>query len=149
MLGPSAGWPMRERVDGVVKVIPSVTPKAAEMRDRRVLLKLSREHGDVEQLEADHVIAATGYRVDLRLLPFLNQGLASRIRVVEHMPELTGNFESSVPGLYFVGISSALSFGPMMRFAYGSAYTARRLERHLARHAERRSAYDKRATATV
>ena len=149
MLGPSAGWPMRERVDGIVKVIPSVTAKAAEMRDSRVLLKLSRENGDVEQLEADHVIAATGYRVDLRRLPFLNEGLASRIRVVEHMPELTGNFESSVPGLYFVGISSALSFGPMMRFAYGSAYTARRLERHLARHAERRSAYDKRAAATV
>jgi thioredoxin reductase len=149
MLGPSAGWPMRERVDGIVKVIPSVTPKVAEMRDGRVLLKLSRENGDVEQLEADHVIAATGYQVDLRRLPFLNEGLASRIRVVEHMPELTGNFESSVPGLYFVGISSALSFGPMMRFAYGSAYTARRLERHLVRHAERRSAYDKQAAATV
>ncbi len=149
MLGPSAGWPMRERVDGIVKVIPSVTPRAAEMRDRRVLLKLSRENGDLKQLEADHVIAATGYRVDLRRLPFLSEGLATRIRVVEHMPELTGNFESSVPGLYFVGISSAFSFGPMMRFAYGSAYTARRLERHLARHAVRRSAYDKRAAATV
>lgn len=149
MLGPSAGWPMRERVDGIVKVIPSATPEAAQMHDRRVLLKLSRENGTVEQVEADHVIAATGYRVDLRRLPFLNEDLASRIRVIEHMPELSGNFESSVPGLYFVGVSSALSFGPMMRFAYGSAYTARRLERHLTRHAERRSAYDRQAAATV
>jgi thioredoxin reductase len=149
LLSPSGGWPMRERVDGVVKVIPSVTPQAAEMRDSRVVLKLSRDNGDSEQLEADHVIAATGYRVDLRRLPFLSEDLASRIRVVEHMPVLSGNFQSSVPGLYFVGISSAFTFGSMMRFAFGSAYTARRLERHLARHAERRSAYDKQAAATV
>jgi hypothetical protein len=140
---------MRERVDGIVKVIPGATPQAAQMHDSRVLLKLSRKDGTVEQVEADHVIAATGYRVDLRRLPFLNNDLASGIHVVEHMPELSGNFESSMPGLYFVGVSSALSFGPMMRFAYGSAYTARRLERHLVRRAERRSAYDKQATATV
>jgi cation diffusion facilitator CzcD-associated flavoprotein CzcO len=149
LLGPSAGWPMRERVDGIVTVVPNVTPQSAETHGSRVLLNLSRENSGVEQLEADHVIAATGYRVDLRRLPFLNEDLASRIRVVEQMPVLSGNFESSVPGLYFVGISSALTFGPMMRFAYGSAYTARRLERHLARHAERTSAYDKQAAATV
>jgi hypothetical protein len=119
------------------------------MYGSRILLNLSREDGGVEQVEADHVIAATGYRVDLRRLPFLNEDLASRIRAVEQMPVLSGNFESSVPGLYFVGISSALTFGPMMRFAYGSAYTARRLVRHLARHAERTSAYDKQAAATV
>jgi hypothetical protein len=148
LLGPSAGWPMRGRVDGIVKVIPSVTPQGAEMRGNHVVLSLKREDGSVEQLEADHLIAATGYRVDLRRLPFLSNELASRIRAVDHMPVLSRNFESSVPGLYFVGISSALTFGPMMRFAYGSAYTARRLERHLARHAERRSAY-KQATATI
>ncbi len=149
MLGPSAGWPMRERVDGIVKVMPSVTPESAEMRGNRVVLHLRSESGQAEQLEVDHVISATGYRVDLRRLTFLSQQLASQIRVVEQMPMLSGKFESSVPGLYFVGVSSALTFGPMMRFAYGSAYTARRLKRHLVRHAERRAAYDEQAAATA
>jgi hypothetical protein len=61
------------------------------------------------------------------------------------MPVLSSYFESSVPGLYFVGISSALTFGPMMRFAYGSAYTARRLERHLLQRTDRRMTYEEQA----
>jgi cation diffusion facilitator CzcD-associated flavoprotein CzcO len=145
LLGPSAGWPMRERVEGKVKVHFGVTPRAAEIDGDRAVLALGREDGSLEQLEVDHVIAATGYRVDMRRLPFLSPGLQQQIRGVEHMPLLSGQFESSVPGLYFVGISSALTFGPMMRFAYGSAYTARRLGRHLTRRVERRTAHEEEA----
>jgi pyruvate/2-oxoglutarate dehydrogenase complex dihydrolipoamide dehydrogenase (E3) component len=145
LLGPSAGWPMRERVEGKVKVLFNVTPRAAEVHGDRAVVALGSQDGSLEQLEVDHVIAATGYRVDMRRLPFLDQGLQQRIRGAEHMPLLSSHFESSVPGLYFVGISSALTFGPMMRFAYGSAYTARRLGRHLARHTERRTTYEEKA----
>jgi cation diffusion facilitator CzcD-associated flavoprotein CzcO len=145
LLGPSGGWPMRERVEGKVTVLSGVTLRGAEMHDERVLLALSRENGVLEQLEFDHVIAATGYQVDLRRLPFLGEELRRRIRAVEHMPVLSSHFEGSVPGLYFVGISSALTFGPMMRFAYGSAYTARRLERHLLQQADRRTSYEEQA----
>jgi hypothetical protein len=43
-----------------------------------------------------------------------------------------------VNGLYFVGPVAANSFGPLMRFAFGANYAARRLSRHLAaRFAER------------
>jgi putative flavoprotein involved in K+ transport len=145
LLGPSGGWPMRERVEGKVTVLSGVTLRGAEMREERVLLALSRENGVLEQLEFDHVIAATGYQVDLRRLPFLGEELRRRIRAVEHRPVLSSHFESSVPGLYFVGISSALTFGPMMRFAYGAAYTARRLERHLLQQAGRRMGYEEQA----
>jgi putative flavoprotein involved in K+ transport len=145
LLGPSGGWPMRERVEGKVTVLSGVTLRGAEMRDHRVLLALDRENGVPEQIEFDHVIAATGYQVDLRRLPFLGEELRRQIRAVEHMPVLSNYFESSVPGLYFVGISSALTFGPMMRFAYGSAYTARRLERHLLQRTDRRMSYEEQA----
>jgi Pyridine nucleotide-disulphide oxidoreductase len=145
LLGPSGGWPMRERVEGKVTVLSGVSLRGAEMHEERVLLALSRENGALEQLEFDHVIAATGYQVDLRRLPFLGEELRRQIRAAEHMPVLSSHFESSVPGLYFVGISSALTFGPMMRFAYGSAYTARRLERHLLLQAGRRMSYEKQA----
>jgi hypothetical protein len=43
------------------------------------------------------------------------------------------NFESTAPGVYFTGLSAANSFGPMMRFAYGADFTARRIARHLRR----------------
>ena len=45
---------------------------------------------------------------------------------------LSANFESSVPSLYFVGLASANTFGPVMRFTLGAGYTARRLAWHLA-----------------
>jgi hypothetical protein len=45
---------------------------------------------------------------------------------------LAGATLSSVPGLYFVGVAAANSFGPLLRFACGADYTARRLAPHLA-----------------
>jgi pyruvate/2-oxoglutarate dehydrogenase complex dihydrolipoamide dehydrogenase (E3) component len=154
LLGPSGGWPMRERVQGKVTVLNGVKLRDAEMGHDRVLLTVDGTGAGVtdlgvEQLEFDHVIAATGYQVDLRRLPFLGENMRRQIRAVEHMPVLSSHFESSVPGLYFVGISSALTFGPMMRFAYGSAYTARRLERHLLHRTERRTAHEEQAAAMV
>ena len=149
LLGPSAGWPMRARVEGKVPTLCGVTPKAAQMRGDKVLLSLAASDGSLKQMEVDHVIASTGYHTDLSRLPFLDKNLVQQIRSIENMPVLSGHFESSVPGLYFVGLSSALTFGPMMRFAFGSAYTARRLERHLLRRSKRRSYYEERATATA
>jgi thioredoxin reductase len=149
ILGPAAGWPMRERVEGKVNVLSGVTPREARVRNGRALLDFVREDGAAEQLEVDQVIAATGYHVDLRRLPFLPEALRREIRAVNHMPELSGHFESSVRGLYFIGVSSSLSFGPMMRFAYGSAYTAKRLQRHLARQTARRRVLEEEPAAAV
>jgi hypothetical protein len=84
-------------------------------------------------LVADHIIAATGYKVDLRRLSFLDWELQARIQSVEQTPVLSSNFESSLPGLYFVGASAANSFGPLLRFAFGAEFAARRLSRHLAK----------------
>jgi hypothetical protein len=40
---------------------------------------------------------------------------------------LSGAFESSVPGVYFTGLASAATFGPLMRFVCGSGFAARRV----------------------
>src|SRR5262249_53292180 len=80
----------------------------------------------------DHVIAATGYRANLDKLPFLQAELGARIRRVETSPVLSSKFESSVPGLYFAGPASQVSFGPLMRFACGAKFSARRISSHLA-----------------
>ncbi|HVC89717.1 MAG TPA: hypothetical protein VND66_03750, partial [Acidobacteriaceae bacterium] len=57
-------------------------------------------------------------------------------------PELSADFQSSLPGLYFVGIAAANNFGPMMRFAYGADYTARRVAGHLQKQMNKRASRD-------
>jgi hypothetical protein len=83
------------------------------------------------ELLTDHVIAATGYRVDIGRLDFLSDNIRASLRFIENAPALSQNFESSVSGLYFVGLASTHCFGPVMRFLFGAGYTARRLSEHL------------------
>jgi hypothetical protein len=46
--------------------------------------------------------------------------------------ELTGNLESSVRGVYFLGASAAWSFGPLMRFVAGTQFACGSLAASLA-----------------
>jgi hypothetical protein len=64
-------------------------------------------------------------------LMFVSEKIQSILRSIENAPVLSQDFESSVPGLYFVGLASAHCFGPVMRFLFGAGYTARRLSEHL------------------
>ena len=132
-LGPAAGWFIKDLVVGHVAFHLGFNVVQADIQNGRVQLQLASSDGAQRTLVTDHVIAGTGYRVDLRRLAFLNPGLLAGIRSVDNTPVLSMNFESSVPGLYFVGTTSANSFGPMARFAYGARFTARRLARHLGR----------------
>ena len=85
----------------------------------------------------DHLIAATGYRVDLRRLTFLSPEICSQLRTLEHTPIVSTDFESSVPGLFFVGVAAANTFGPVLRFAFGADFSARRVANALQRSARR------------
>jgi hypothetical protein len=98
-----------------------------------VALTLSKKDGLRDVLRVDHVIAATGFRVDLNRLSFLSPSLRDDIGEYRRAPILTRNFESSVPGLYFVGSAAAASFGPLMRFTFGARYAARQVTRALVR----------------
>lgn len=130
-LGPAPGWFVREKVDGLVPTHFNVKLQHTEIRSDQAHLTLANGTG-TKSIVVDHVIAGTGYRVALERLPFLGDELRKRIRTVEDAPILNRNFESSVPGLFFVGLASANSFGPLTRFAYGAMYTSQRLSRHLA-----------------
>lgn len=132
--GPTAGWFMRDRLIGKVPLILGHQPTAAEISNGRVQLHVVSQDGTPRRLEADHVVCATGYRVDLRKIACLSDALRTQIDAVEHTPILSAHFESSIPGLYFIGPAAANSFGPLMRFAFGARYAAGRVTRHLARH---------------
>jgi hypothetical protein len=101
---------------------------AATTDGERVRLTLD----DGSERVADHVLLGTGYRVDLRRYPFMDQTLLRRIRSVDGYPVLDAGFETSVKGLHFVGAPAAWSFGPLMRFVAGADFTARAVARRVA-----------------
>jgi thioredoxin reductase len=131
-LGPAPGWFIKDRVLGKVPLHLGLDLTSASIQNGRPSLVLTDDAGGRKVFEFDHVIAATGYRVDVQRLGFLDPKMRGKIRVTDQSPALSSNFESSVPGLYFVGVSAANTFGPLMRFACGARFTARRLSNHLA-----------------
>jgi thioredoxin reductase len=137
ILGPAPGWFIRDRVVGKMPFHLETNITQAKVQNGRVSLELTNASGEHKTILVDHVIAATGYKVDLKRLTFLDGGLQAAIRTVEQMPVLSANFESSVPGLYFVGTSAANTFGPLMRFAYGASFAAQRVSSRLAKTVSR------------
>lgn len=135
-LGPAPGWFTREKVDGKIPAYLGEHLERADMVDGRIALELKTEHGASRIMMTDHVVAATGYKVDLRRLPFLDAALRGEIDQIENTPILNDTFESSVPGLHFLGLSAANSFGPLLRFMFGSEFAAPRLAAHLRRRIE-------------
>jgi thioredoxin reductase len=129
-LGPSGHWTTKKIVEGHVQLNLGRNLEFAEIRNGKINLRLSTRDGATENLQADHLIAATGYKIDLTQLRFLDK-LLPDIHGVENAPILTINYESSVPGLYFIGPASVNSFGPVVRFVCGAIHSSRRITQHL------------------
>jgi len=77
----------------------------------------------------DHVLLATGYRIDVNRMTILDPQLRARIARHGGLPVLSAAFESSVGGLHFIGASAVASFGPLLRFIAGAGFAARRIAR--------------------
>jgi thioredoxin reductase len=132
-LGPAGGWFAKDKIVGRVPLVLGYSVERAEMKGTKVALQLLGNDGSKREVCADHVIAATGYKVDLDRLKFVSSELRSSIKAISGSPVLSSTFESSIPGLYFVGVAAADSFGPVMRFAYGAPFMARRLAQTVAK----------------
>jgi FAD-dependent urate hydroxylase len=127
VLGPCGAWWLRERVAGRVPVLAGRRITAARVADHRAVLTVRSRAGAESELAADHVIAATGYRVDLRALGYLGTGLRAAVARTGSSPRLDGSFQSAVPGLYFTGLPAAATFGPVLRFVCGTWFASPRL----------------------
>jgi thioredoxin reductase len=130
-LGPSGTWFTKNRVVGKVQIQLGSTIEHAEVKNGRVHLRVRLADGGTREFSADHLIAATGYRVNLDRLKFLSPELNRQIKDLNRTPVLSSSYESSVQGLYFVGVSAANTFGPLMRFAFGADFAARRITKRL------------------
>jgi len=131
-LGPWGAWWVRQRVEGQVGVLGNVEVARAREEGSRLRLTLRQNDGRERDLTVDHVVCGTGYVADVSRLPFVGPGLAADIRRIERAPRLSRKFESSVPGLYFIGQAASLSFGPLFRFVAGAQYAAPTVARHIA-----------------
>jgi FAD-dependent urate hydroxylase len=131
-LGPAAPWWIIPRVQGVVPILVRTTIVGAERHGEGVRLTLREAAGGEQTIEVDHVIAGTGFTPDVDRLAYLDDAFRQRLRRVECSPALSMNFESSIPGAYFIGPITALCFGPLFRFVAGAKYAAPALARHLA-----------------
>ena len=139
-LGPSGGWFIRDKVIGKLPVHLGCTPLGADVRNGQVCLSVHTADGSKREIVTEHLIAATGYKVDLERLKFLNPEIRSKVKAVQGVPVLSSTFESSISGLYFAGVAAANSFGPVMRFAFGAGFAARTVTRALAKSASRETA---------
>jgi thioredoxin reductase len=131
-LGPAPGWFVRDAVVGRLPMHLSAKISNARVVDGRVRLAFSQPNVGETHIDIDHVIAATGYRVDVSRIPFIEGSLQNELIDAEGTPVLNRYFESSVRGLFFIGAAAANSFGPLLRFAYGARFAAKRVASRLA-----------------
>jgi cation diffusion facilitator CzcD-associated flavoprotein CzcO len=76
---------------------------------------------------ADHVILATGYKVQLERIPLLAQGnVLPNIITRNGFPALDTHFQTSVPGLYITSMAASQDFGPFFGFT-GAVRTSAKL----------------------
>lgn len=97
-----------------------VTPVA-----EKVKVKLD----DHSERTVDHILLATGYRVDVSKYKFLAPGLVHSIDRFNGYPRLKPGLETSVPGLHILGAPARWSFGPLMQFVFGARYASHALVR--------------------
>jgi cation diffusion facilitator CzcD-associated flavoprotein CzcO len=123
-----AKW-LRDRVEGHVAVASGV--EVAKARPHGDELELTLSDGTTRVV--DHLFAGTGYRPDIDRLTFIDPVLREHVQRAGTLPLLDTSYQSSVPGLFFVGAIAAHNFGPLTRFVAGTGVAARHVSHRLAR----------------
>ncbi|MFL5255941.1 MAG: FAD-dependent oxidoreductase, partial [Rhodopila sp.] len=96
-LGPAPGWTSRDEVERNVRVLLGAKIARSAIVGGVASVTFNMEDGGEQTVEADHVIAATGYRIDMRRFRFLGQDLLAAVKTEYSAPTLSPYFETSVP----------------------------------------------------
>lgn len=122
-----AGW-LQPRLANVAislgRRVMSATEECSQLR-----LQLD----DRTERLVDHVLLATGFRVDISRHAFLAPSLLRQLKIVDGYPVLKSGLESSIPGLHFVGKPAAWSFGPLLGFVSGAEFASSEVVGHITR----------------
>jgi cation diffusion facilitator CzcD-associated flavoprotein CzcO len=103
------------------------TVASAAVSGERVRVRLD----DGTERNVDHVLLATGYRVDINKYSFLAPDILKSIRVFNGFPILREGLETSIPGLHILGAPGSWSFGPLLMFVSGTHYATRALAQQM------------------
>jgi len=89
-----------------------------------------------ETLNIDHVVLATGYKVDIKRLPLLAAGnILDVLETRNGFPLLDDHLETSVPGLFITSMPAMQDFGPFFGFTISVRTSAKLIcERLLGTH---------------
>ena len=128
---PSGAWWLRDRCERAGSVSLATRVVGALACESKIKLTLSSEDCAGFDRSYDHVIPATGFSVDIDQLSFIDQEMRRSIVRIGTAPRLDRAFQASVPGLYFIGPSAAMSFGPLCSFVAGAAHAAPIVSAHL------------------
>jgi thioredoxin reductase len=129
--GPAGTAWLVDRLVNKAELLTGRTIESAKACDGRVRLVVSGSRG-TETIDTDTVIAGTGFKADIDNLAFLGEKLRSGIVRENRAPKLNASFETSVPNLFIIGILSAPTFGPVMRFMFGAKHAAPIVSRRIA-----------------
>jgi thioredoxin reductase len=133
--GPKGAWWLRDRVEDVVEVLKGHQLRSAEPHGSGVRLHL--DGPERSSIEADHVIAGTGFRIDVARLTYLSEEIQAGLTTRGNCPLVNRAGESTVPGMYFAGAITSVSLGPGVRFISGTHQTAPQLAKSVARRARK------------
>ena len=129
--------------EGRLKLEPWLAPRLNNDRvhvwpETQLVSCSETPNGDVEvtlsngeTLNIDHVVLATGYKVDIARLPILSNGLLSRIETRNGFPLLDDHFETSVPGLFITSMPATQDFGPFFGFTIAVRTSAKLIAQRL------------------
>lgn len=115
--------------EGRLKLEPWLGPRLENHRVHvwprtEVLSSRESENGELEvelsngeTILVDHIILATGYKVNVAQLPVLASGnILAKLKTRNGYPELDDHFESSIPGLFMTSMPATQDFGPFFGF---------------------------------
>ena len=115
--------------EGRLKLEPWLEPRVNDERVKvwphtELVSCFQHENGELtvsltngETFSVDHVVLATGYKVNITQLPYLAAGnLMARLETLNGFPVLDDHFETSLPGLFITSMPAAQDFGPFFGF---------------------------------
>jgi thioredoxin reductase len=117
------------RISGIKMTTGRVVRSAKEISGE---VQLTLDDGSERRV--DHVLLATGYRVNISGYKFLSPELLKNVRQLDGYPDLGAGFCTSVPGLHFIGATAARNFGPLLYFVTGTEFASNELASYVSRN---------------
>ena len=119
----------KQWAEGRLKVEPWLEPRLRNDRVHvwprtEVLTCVEQENGELkveltngETVAVDHIILATGYKVNIAQLPVLASGnILKKLKTRNGFPELDDHFQTSLPGFFITSMPATQDFGPFFGF---------------------------------